>query len=107
MPKSKDGLRCGYCKRPLITYRPNARWTGTVLHNGPKRGEDPNRWCPGHCDGVIADMQLLLGVLVLEGKVSPKLKRWARKYFREIQKCYGKLIESLLRYRSSKGRGSK
>lgn len=60
---------------------------------GPKSFPKIKKWCHGHCNGIVAELDMLVGELVA-GK-SAKRKEWAYDLRDDIEKTIIKLIKDL------------
>lgn len=93
-------IRCGICERAMILYKPsmtkykNSR-RKLKLDQGPGINKNVKKWCKGHCEGTIADIDILVSVLVETG--GKGRASWADNYKQDIERNLIKLIRGLAR----------
>lgn len=96
--------RCGVCKRPLELYTPTPiskeQWKSSQSNmkmvQGPSIQPRVKKWCMGRCDGLMADMWILVSeILNYVPKKEKKLRLWAEDYQQDINRDFVKLIRGL------------
>jgi len=104
-------IMCHLCNRPLILYgfkfrkgavrrkKINVKYQLTWEHQGPNAYPSIKLWCHGRCDGLIADLDILVSELT--EKVDSKSTKWANKLRNDIIRDFKSLIKGLVRGRSS------
>ena len=95
--------KCGVCNRPLTLYAPlpkEQRKPGKInmkIIQGPSTHPRIKRWCYGRCDGLMADMWILVSeILDYVPKKEKKLRQWAEDYQRDINRDLVKLVKGLV-----------
>ena len=108
--KSRKLHKCGVCKRPMVFFSPKKDWQKlpkgvkqTVETTGPSTHPRVKCWCYGRCEGLLADIDILVWVLLDEAPKSKrkKLTAWTKDYTEDINSCFVKLIRGLKAGRSS------
>ena len=92
-------MRCGVCDRVMELWGPSKDEKRKTLIEvqGPNTHKNIKFWCGGHCEGVIADIGILVHVLTETG--SAKRVEWAEHYRRDIERDIVKTIRGLVRDR--------
>lgn len=68
-----------------------------VMLQGPAIQPRVKRWCMGRCDGLMADMWILVSeILDYVPKKNKKLRQWAEDYQNDINRDFTKLIKGLV-----------
>jgi len=70
-----------------------------IESQGPKTYPKIEKWCHGHCDGIIIEVAVLVSDLI-EGRPK-KVKDWALDMLADIQSSYYKLIRNLAKGKKS------
>lgn len=102
----KNGRMCPVCKRPMILFGPRkgdlAGKRTTILKNGPRgyrRDRVYPRWCGGYCEGISADIWILMTQLLDHVRPSKKrrMEKWAKRLQGMIDQSLVKLIRGFKR----------